>query len=67
MHLFTHKEGDTMTVTPMKYASCSKHNRNVMYLMVIISFTGNYNGVYSYVMDSIGVMLNLIVNIPKTQ
>ncbi len=28
--------------------------------MVIIGFNGNYNGVYWYVMDSIGGMLNLI-------
>ncbi len=39
---------------------CPKYNRNVMYLMVIIGFNGNYNGVYWYVMDSIGGMLNLI-------
>ncbi len=30
-------------------------------------FNGNYNGVYWYVMDSIGGMLNLIGKMPKTQ
>ncbi len=38
-----------------------------MDLMVIIGFNGNYNGVYWYVMDSIGGMLNLIRKMPKTQ
>ncbi len=38
-----------------------------MYLMVIIGFNGNYNGVCWYVMDSIGGMLNLIGKMPKTQ
>ncbi len=46
---------------------CPKHNRNVMYLMVIIGFNGNYNDVYWYVMDSIGGMLNRIGKMPKTQ
>ncbi len=36
-----------------------------MDLMVIIGFNGNYNGVYWYVMDSIGGMLNLIGKCPK--
>ncbi len=34
--------------------------------MVRIGFNGNYNGVYWYVMDSIGGMLNLIGKMPKT-
>ncbi len=38
-----------------------------MNLMVRIGFNGNYNGVYWYVMDSIGGMLNLIGKMPKTQ
>ncbi len=38
-----------------------------MDLMVIIGFNGSYNGVYWYVMDSIGGMLNLIGKMPKTQ
>ncbi len=32
-----------------------------------IGFTGNYNGVYWYVMDSIGGVLNPIGKMPKTQ
>ncbi len=32
-----------------------------------IGFNGNYNGVYWYVMDSIGGMLNPIGKMPKTQ
>ncbi len=32
-----------------------------------IGFNGNYNGVYWYVMDSIGGMLNSIGQMPKTQ
>ncbi len=32
-----------------------------------IRFNGNYNGVYWYVMDSIGGMLNPIGKMPKTQ
>ncbi len=44
-----------------------KHNRNVMDLMVIIGFNGNYNGVYWYVMDYIDGILNLIGKMPKTQ
>ncbi len=31
-----------------------------------IGFNGNYNGVYWYVMDSIGAMLNPIGKMPKT-
>ncbi len=31
-----------------------------------IGFNGNYNGVYWYVMDSIGGMLNSIGKMPKT-
>ncbi len=31
-----------------------------------IGFNGNYNGVYWYVMDSIGGMLNPIGKMPKT-
>ncbi len=38
-----------------------------MDLMVIIGFNGNYNGVYWYVMDYIGGMLNPIWKMPKTQ
>ncbi len=36
------------------------YNRNC------IGFNGNYNGVYWYVMDSIGGMLNHIGKMPKT-
>ncbi len=32
-----------------------------------IGFNGNYNGVYWYVMDYIGGMLNPIGQMPKTQ
>ncbi len=32
-----------------------------------IGFNGNYNGVYWYVMGSIGGMLNPIGEMPKTQ
>ncbi len=38
-----------------------------MDLMVIIGFNGSYNGVYWYVMDYIGGMLNLIGKMHKTQ
>ncbi len=40
---------------------CTKHNRKCNgYNENCISFNGNYNGVYWYVMDSIGGMLNPI-------
>ncbi len=32
-----------------------------------MGFNGNYNGVYWYVMDSIGGMLNPIGQMPETQ
>ncbi len=32
-----------------------------------MGFNGSYNGVYWYVMDSIGGMLNPIGQMPKTQ
>ncbi len=32
-----------------------------------IGFNGNYNGVYWYVVDSVGGMLNPIGKMPKTQ
>ncbi len=47
-----------------------KHNRKCNgfngYNGNCIGFNGNYNGVYWYVMDSIGGMLNPIVQMPKT-
>ncbi len=42
-----------------------KHNRKCN--GNCIGFNGNYNGVYWYVMDSIGGMLNHIGKMPKTQ
>ncbi len=48
----------------------SKHNRKCNgfngYNGNCIGFNGNYNGVYWYVMDSIGGMLNPIGKMPKT-
>ncbi len=47
-----------------------KHNRKSNgfngYNGNCIGFNGNYNGVYWYVMDSIGGMLNPIGKMPKT-
>ncbi len=47
-----------------------KHNRKCngfnVYNGNCIGFNGNYNGVYWYVMDSIGGMLNPIGKMPKT-
>ncbi len=49
---------------------CPKHNRKCNrfngYNGNCIGFNGNYNGVYWYVMDSIGGMLNYIGKRPKT-
>ncbi len=49
---------------------CPKHNRKSNglngYDGYCIGFNGNYNGVYWYVMDSIGGMLNPIGKMPKT-
>ncbi len=49
---------------------CPKHNRKCNgfngYNGNCIGFNGNYNGVYWYVMDSIGGMLNAIGKMPKT-
>ncbi len=49
---------------------CPKHNRKCNgfngYNGNCIGFNGNYNGVYWYVMDSIGGMLNPIGKMPKT-
>ncbi len=40
---------------------------DLMVLMwIVLFFNGNYNGVYWYVMDYIGGMLNPIGQIPKT-
>ncbi len=45
---------------------CSKHNRKCHgFNGNCIGFNGNYNGVYWYVMDYIGGMLNYIGKIPK--
>ncbi len=49
---------------------CLKHNRKCNgfngYNGNCIGFNGNYNGVYWYVMDSIGGVLNPIGKMPKT-
>ncbi len=49
---------------------CPKHNRKCNgfngYNGNCIGFNGNYNGVYWYVVDSIGGMLNPIGKMPKT-
>ncbi len=49
---------------------CPKHNRKCNgfngFNGNCIGFNGNYNGVYWYVMDYIGGMLNLIGKMPKT-
>ncbi len=49
---------------------CPKHNRKCNgfngYNGNCIGFNGNYNGVYWYVMDSIGGMLNPVEKMPKT-
>ncbi len=46
---------------------CPKHNRKCNgFNGNCIGFNGNYNGVYWYVMDSIGGMLNPIGKMPKT-
>ncbi len=49
---------------------CPNHNRKCNgfngYNGNCIGFNGNYNGVYWYVMDSIGGMLNHIGKMPKT-
>ncbi len=49
---------------------CPKHNRKRNgfngYNGNCIGFNGNYNGVYWYVMDSIGGMFNPIGKMPKT-
>ncbi len=50
---------------------CQKHNRKCNgfngYNGNCIGLNGNYNGVYWYVIDSIGEMLNPIGKMPKTQ
>ncbi len=54
----------------MLYDPAEKHNRkcNVFngYNGNCIGFNGNYNGVYWYVMDSVGGMLNPVGKMPKT-
>ncbi len=59
----------TLVKTPIE--PCPKHNRkcNVFdgYNGNCIDFNGNYYGVYWYVVDSIGGMLNPIGKMPKTQ
>ncbi len=54
----------------MKKKLCPKHNRKCNgfngYNGNCIGFNGNYNGVYWYVMDSIGGMLNPIGKMAKT-
>ncbi len=46
---------------------CPKHNRKCNgFNGNCIGFNGSYNGVYWYVMDSIGGMLNHIGKMPKT-
>ncbi len=57
-----YKNSVVKTVEP-----CPKHNRTCNgYNGNCIGFNGNYNGVYWYVMDSIGGMLNPIGKMPKT-
>ncbi len=57
-------EEEEKTIEP-----CPKHNRKCNgfydYNGNCIGFNGNYNGVYWYVMDYIGGMLNLIGKNPK--
>ncbi len=49
---------------------CQKHNKKCNgfngFNGNYIGFNGKYNGVYRYVMDSIGGTLNLIGKMPKT-
>ncbi len=60
-----HIPAEKKTIEP-----CPKYNRkcNVFngFNGNCIGFSGNYNGVYWYVMDSIGGMLNPIGKMPKT-
>ncbi len=60
----------TLTLLKKTIESCPKHNRKCNgfngYNGNCIGFKGNYNGVYWYVMDSIGGMLNPIGKMPKT-
>ncbi len=50
----------------IKIEPCPKHNTKCNgYNGKLISFNGNYNGVYLYVMDYIGGMLNPVGEMPK--
>ncbi len=59
-----------VSLTKKTIEPCAKHNRKCNgfngYNGNFIGFNGNYNGVYWYVMDYIGGMLNSIKKIHKT-
>ncbi len=59
-----------LTLLKKTIEPCPKHNRKCNgfngYNGGCIGFNGNYNGIYWYVMDSIGGMLNPIGKMPKT-
>ncbi len=63
-------EVERLTLLKKTIEPCPKHNRKCNgfngYNGNCIGFNGNYNGVYWYVMDSIGGMLNPIGKVPKT-
>ncbi len=57
----------TSTLLKKTIEPCPKHNRKCNgYNGNCIGFNGNYNGVYWYVMDSFGGMLNPIRKMPKS-
>ncbi len=67
------ESGSTLSFIPLLKKTiehCPKHNRKCNgfngYNGNCIGFNGSYNGVYWYVMDSIGGMLNPIGKMPKT-
>ncbi len=58
--LLTLLKNKTIEPCPKHIRKCNGFNGNC------IGFNGNYNGVYWYMMDSIGGMLNPIGKMPKT-
>ncbi len=69
-HTARDQRSNTHTAVQMSIVPAEKHNRTCNgfngYNGNCIGFNGNYNGVYWYVMDSIGGILNPIGKMPKT-
>ncbi len=69
--MISYMSDSEITLLKKTIEPCPKHNRKCNgfngFNGNCIGFNGHYNGVYWYVMDYIGGMLNHIGKMPKTQ